>query len=257
MALYLEEFVNEQTLKPLAEHRIRRYEDRAIAFLHEQFAPETGLLSDDDLRKAVQLAYGNARRRGIRSERDHLKYLIPVMFWGSHFETDPQYHARLVRSGWLSGDGKRIDNAYLGGILHEVDEITSQSAADFSDPVNFERGFAEIYQAGEKRRITLDAVAFHLARIWPARYRLMPQANRDRFIKKAMGIAYSLNFGGMDAVTYTCLSLHFGYRFAGDPLFSWAARALADDGRSFEERRLSLGNAIIEYWNTLHNGQRA
>lgn len=254
MALYLEEFVNEQTRKSVVEQRIRRYEDRAMEFLHEQFARETGLLSEDERRKVVRLAYANARQRGIRSERDHLRYLIPVMFWGSYFETDPQYLARLVRSGWRSGDGKRIDNAHVGGILHEVDDLSARSAADFADPVNFQRGFSEIYRTAEKRQITLDTVAFHLADIWPARYRLMSGTDQSRFIKKAMGLAYSLNFGGVDAITYTCLSLHFGYRFAGDPLYSWAARAMADDGRSFEERRLSLGNAIIEYWDALHNG---
>lgn len=250
MALYLEDFVNEQTLKPFVEQRIEHYENKAISFLRDQFAPAVGLLSDEEVRKVVQLAYQNAKKRGIQSERDHLKYLIPVMFWGSYFETDPQYQPQLIRSGWLSENGEPITNPYVAPILAEIDTWYEETKIELENPRNIIFEFARIYR-GESREISVQSVFSHMRAIWPVRSQKMNDVQIETFIQAAYAHSQRLNFVGEDGIMFVCLAQYFGHCCDQDPLYPWIGKALLNDGRSQNERRLALESEILKYWKEL------
>lgn len=248
--LKLEDFITEKTLEPFIEERRASYEDKAIGFLRKEFAPALRLLDDDQLRKVVKLAYGNARKRDIATEREHLKYLIPVMFWGSHFESDPQYRTELIRAGWICHDGQQQRHSYVAPVLEEVDNRVTAVMSDLEKPRDIIAGFSQIYKE-TRSKTTLPIVVKHMLSIWPARTKLMAEENQHAFIQAANSIAQRLNFKGNDSIMYICFAQHFGYRCTDDPLFPWIKEALSDDGRSQDERRLCLEEGVLKYWDGL------
>ncbi len=72
----VQEFFTEKPKAALIADKIRTYENRAMKFFREQFSPLADQLDDDQLRSVVKLAYENAKKRGITTERGHWKYLI-------------------------------------------------------------------------------------------------------------------------------------------------------------------------------------
>ena len=242
-----EDFINDKTLTPFIAQRIHQYENKAIDFLRAEFKPATRGLSDDELHKVAQLAYFHAKKRGINGEQDHLKYLIPVMFWGSYFEIDPQYQAQLIRAGWLDEQGKPLQNTTMAPVLHEINRWADAVKTDNEHPQRIVQVFQRLYQTNPDK-VTFEFVVRWLKQAWPTRFTFMSKQQAETFTHRAYEIAHGLNFVEVDGTAYTCLAQYFGYRFVQDPLYPWAAKALADDGRQAEERRLALGEAVLEHW---------
>lgn len=253
MPMYLEDFINEKTLQPMIAERIRRYEKKAIAFLRDQFAPAIRVLSDDEVRAVVQLAYKNAKKRGIQTERDHLKYLIPVMFWGSYFERDPQYLPELSRAGWVDEDGNLSKHIYMPQLLTEIDHRTLSVAPDLASYKRIMSGFREIYTEALPAKLTFRTLSEIMAYIWPSHYKM---AGQDCFLALAengVSRGKSLLLETRDIIAYSCLSVYFGHMFDECPRFPWAVYALAKDGKKMDERRRSLWRGVENYFENLMN----
>lgn len=251
MSLFLDDFVTPETLEHYFEERRLNYQERAVSFLREQFGPAARLLDDEQVGEVVKLAYSHARDRGIKTERDHLKYLIPVMFWGSYFESDPLYRQYMVKAWWIDTEGKETASTYVGAITEQVDVWLKDVAEDISQPKRIMKAFSELYSSEPPKKMSSAFLSYHMENIWPERYKKMSANMRLQFMNKAYGTAHQNNFTGVDGVGYACLAMYFGHQLWDDPRYPWAAKALADNGRSAEERRLALGNSVFEYWNKL------
>ena len=56
------------------------------------------------VREVAKLCFERVALRSIKSERDHLKCLVPMMFWGSNFERDPHYPFCLKAVGGVDAN---------------------------------------------------------------------------------------------------------------------------------------------------------
>ncbi len=244
------DFINETTLQPYRQARIGRYEDKAMTFLRKQFTPATRALNDEQLRQVIRTAYKQARKRGVVTERELLKYLIPVMFWGSYFEEDPQYQAQRISAGWSDEDGKACHNPYVSPLLRATDAWFRDTRTDLEKPRDIVTGFAQIYQK-PTQPVSLTLVTRHMLTIWPARTRVLPQTQLQPFIQATYRIARNNNLTGSDSIMYICLAQYFGYRCMDDPLYPWIGAALKDTSSPQEKRRLRLEQSILDYWDSL------
>lgn len=230
----------------LAE-RIARFEARAMAFFRAEFGPLAGKLSDADLRRVVRLAYRTARARGFVTEPQLLSYLIAVAFWGSEFESDPQFEAPLLRCGWIDPAGRPLPKPSLTALMHEIDAWVAATDPDRRDQ---RRCLAVLRQQFRLPDYvpTLPEVMQAMRRAFPARYDRIPQPARERLAQNAYARAQKLGLSGPDAVVHVCLCLGFGQGFGDDPLYPWAKAALYSGPTDVGLRRRALEKGLAAYW---------
>lgn len=253
MKLTFENFITDETLKPFVDERISEYEAKAIEFLRKEFAPSVSLLDEDELLKVIRLAYKNAFCRGIRTEIEHLKYLIPVMFWGSYFEMDPQYSYWLYKAGWLDENGYALKVKKVKPLLGQLDRWFKHTESDLKEPQRLTWAFARLYKESAKG-INSDFTLSYMELTWPARFNYMNRPRQEYFAKQSREVASEFGFSGLDGVTYVCLSLYFGFRFAEDPRFPWA-QSIFDGDQDINDKRVMLGQRALDYWDGLIGGK--
>ncbi|WP_223668957.1 hypothetical protein [Kangiella shandongensis] len=252
MKLTFENFITDKTLKPFVDERISEYETKASEFLRKEFAPSVSLLDEGELLQVIRLAYKHASKRGIKTEVEHLKYLIPVMFWGSYFEMDPQYSYWLYKAGWLDKNGYAIKVKRVKPLLEQLDQWFKQTESDLKEPRRLTWAFAKLYRQSADH-VDLDFILSYMELLWPARFECMNGVRQEYYAKQSREIAAELRFTGLDGVTYVCLSLYFGFRFADDPRYPWA-RAIFEGEQDISEKRVLLGQGALDYWDGLIGG---
>lgn len=225
-------------------------------FLRDNFAPATALLDDDQLDAVVKLALSHADQRGITNLRDRQRYLIPVMFWGSYFELDPQYRAALSYTWWFDDKGQRTDTTYMSGVIDEIDRMDAAIADDLADANRVVSALARLYHDHDGDPITRELALETMQKCWPARFALMSDQVRHDYLTAIEPSLQRYALYSVDAITYICLAMHLGFRFADDPRYPWVAEALVTDGRPLEVRRLALGQALMTYWHSLKTTER-
>lgn len=248
--LKYDDFLTPQTVASIIKSRISRYEKIALDFLRQEFSPAISLLSEEQTLEVIRLAYKNAYKKGVRAEREHLKYLIPVMYWGSYFEEDPQYFCLLQKAGWLNNKGEALHAPYVAPVLEQVDYWFNATKLDLEQPNRLMWGFAQIYKSAPER-ISLQFVLRYMELLWPERSLYMLPEQKKTFAEITYEIAREKSFGGVDGVVYSCLALYFGFRFSEDPRYPWARDVFSNDGLSREQLRASLGEKSLDYWDGL------
>lgn len=209
-ALRLEDFVNDRTLAAFVAERLAEYEDKALRYLDQVFPGQFRLITAAAQRDLVRRAYRNARRRGLRTERDHLKYLIPVMHWGSDFETAPLHRSRLIRAGWLDQDGGRRVNPYLAPVLEQIDDWHRQVRPDQIDPSRLSALLQEPMPQDLSDR---------LAHLWPTVFAATPRPDWDETVQQAAAALSDPRAG----LLHAAIAVLLGPGFATDPQHPWAA----------------------------------
>jgi hypothetical protein len=228
-----------------ARYRILRYEKRAMAFFRKQFPIVAQTLSDEQLLKVIQLAYDNAKKHGITTERNHFKYLIIVAYWGSLFDTDPQYVVSLENAGWNVKNEKPYA-PYITSLIEDIGSYVADLNQDLFQPKRIILGFERIYTKPPET-ITYESVGVILQNIWPTRCNRLGTGGLYRFIGKTGEFAQKeFKLKGSDLITYIALAIYFGAEFGRDPIYPWANKALilADA----EERRHKLGEHVFKYF---------
>lgn len=246
----LESVLTDKASDCLTEERILNYKRNATAYLYKEFAPALRVLTDEEVQAVAHVAYVNARRRGIKSEREHFKYLVPVMFWGSHFETDPQYRGALQRAGWLDDHGNAVTGANFGSLFEEIDRWHEAVISDTETSRRLQHGFMRLYSDANLNASPVTVLESNKL-LWPARCQQLSPSDHSTLVDASLDVAQLYGLKGADAVAYCCLAMYFGYRFVEDPRFPWAKAALSDTAQDDEERRLGLGSGVVKYWNGL------
>ena len=235
--------LSDTEIKGFEKYRIYRYKKRAIIFFRNQFPRIAKQLDDDNLHSIISLAYQNAKKCGVASERDHFKFLIIVAHWGSHFETDPQYYPALKTAGWITEDEYPSSTPNMAELLDFVSDQIVDFNKDLSYPKRILLGFERIYTE-PLRNISYDSVSTVLYKIWPTRCQRLGREFVKHFISKAGEIGQKqLKLTDSDLVGYIALAMYFGVNFAHDPLYPWANEALALTDP--DERRHKLGKAAF------------
>lgn len=247
-AFHLEDFVNERTLTPYRAERREDYAIKAMRFMRKSF-PQCSGSDDETLLRVIRLAYGNARRRGIRTERDHLKFLIPVVHWGSYFETDPLYFTALHEIGWVGADGESVHAPYFPRLLDQIDQLHRATVQDFADPDRFQQVLGRLQQAGNLTEATATAI---LEQAWPAHARADGSFPNGRFLRFTFGIARTLELSAPDAMLYSLIARVLGCRFGQDPLYPWAAKAVSAGDR---QTAAMLTDGFMDFWHYRTHGK--
>ncbi len=242
--LYLEDFVDQRTLAPYIAERRADYEDKAVAFLRQSFASRTADLDEAALRGVVRLAYPRARLRGIRTERDHLKYLIAVMHWGSGFEDDPGHATRLERAGWRTAGGEPRLNPYLAPVLDQIDLWHRDIGLAGLNPARLRELSAGVPPTDSDARLA------RLADLWPGVAAATPEPDRRAALAQAADFATRSGLCDRGVLVYAAIAQLLGCGFGEDPLYPWAARAMVSRMGADEAVR-ALETGFVTWWKAV------
>ena len=222
------------------------YVAKAVQFLRDQFVRETRDVTDDVLQATVRLAYGHSQMRGLTKTRDHFKYLVPVMYWGSYFETDPQHRATLIRAEWTDENGAAIADADPAQIAIYIDAYLDETAADTNDLSGCMGAFEAHFTRNETH--SDGPTCLNLMRAtFPAHVARMADTDMREFVRMATTQGKACGLAGADLTAYVALALYFGTHFATDPLHDWAQAAYQVPHTSPDEQRLAIGKGLAKY----------
>ena len=244
--LRLDRFITIHTMAAFSAERHLKYVRTAVSFLSRRFAPAVRTLDWQNMSGIVELAYHNARARGIRTEDQHLKYLIPVMFWGSHFEADPQYHEALQAAGWLDLDGRPTSHRYVDPVIEQIDAWHPFASQDTEEPRTLVRLLSQL-RLDFVKGMTLEEVTFRIAEIWPKRSALRLEKHRRTAVTTALRDANVHGLLPADAALCAGVVPFFGQGFLHDPRFPWASAAAAQPEAFLE----FLEEGLLKYWKGL------
>ncbi|MCK0122442.1 hypothetical protein MWU61_17940 [Loktanella sp. F6476L] len=230
----------------LAAAARENYIVKACGFLRAQFPRQTKDVSDQTLAATARLAFQHSQMRGYTKTRDHLKYLIPVVYWGSYFETDPQHRAALIRADWIAQDGRAKQQPSLGQLTIEIDahtDATRSDTATLETPVSAFQAHFEQNNSRDDGPACLQL----MTSTFPAHVAYMTDADMRDFVRMALTQGKTRNLFGCDLVAYVALALKFGTHFGIDPLHDWVHPAYMDTSLSSDEHRLLLGKGMTTY----------
>lgn len=235
---------------PLRQQRHADFEQQASRYLQQEFAPAMRGLDEEQRMRFVRQGIRRATARGIRQRDEILKYLAVCVFWGSAFETDPQRQPGLWRAGWIKDDGTPDDFCRLGPVLTQINDESQAVAPDLQDVSRIVQELRLIYEMDHPHPDASLAAAT-LRQIWPARCDAMGDDAVLALAQAALDLADRIGLTGADALVYAALTPQFGLGFAHDPLYPWANQALLTPDMDAQERRLALGQGLIDYWQML------
>ncbi len=242
------DFLSPTGVLTFQREKLQDEEQQACAFLRRAFTEETALLTDDDVLQVARTGLANAGRRGITNLRDRQRYLIPVMAWGSHFESDPQYRHALTRCWWIDSAGQPTASTHVSAVIAQIDRLHHETAPDMADMCRPVTILGALYRDRSGDVATRGLVMQTMERCWPARFTAMGADCVERYMDATVDVARRYDLRSAGAVAYVCLAMQLGFRFVDDPRFPWAGAALAPDGRAADQRQLAFGQAVLAYW---------
>lgn len=244
MTMWLDEFIPVEALRPLRDERVSAYANRAARYFRSQFPRMVVQLDDVQLLKVVHPAYHQAGRRGIRSEANHMKYLIATACWGSHFDGDPQFRNDLDQAGWQADGGAAAIAPLLGRIGDHL--VTTQT--DMSSPDRILRVMAGIYSDPFPQDMTEPAILSLMHHAWPARVTRIGESAAGELARHCHRRMQVHGLEMRDFAFMTCCATYLGHRFDEDPLHPWAQDALRQDGRDTDTRRQALTDGFMGWY---------
>jgi len=208
-----------------------------------QFPQSRNQLSDSDLHGIVMQAHSHARCFNLRSEKEHLKYLVLCYYLGTNFFLDPLHSAEIDQSGMR--DSKEPRECCLSRLLEHATAIRNAREKDLVEFSRIVRGFEAIYHPKYSYK-DFEVVAQCVVSIWPNVCDTLGAHVQTNFISEAIRFSRDdLFLGRQDQVCYAALAMYFGTYFARDPQYPWAIKAM----KIFDpyQRRHALGDGVLTY----------
>ena len=213
------------------------HEATALEMISDQFPHWHRGLAESDRVAVVRLAYKNAIAAHVVTGADHLKYLVPVLHWGSYFQSDPQFSADLAGAGWHNAAPYRPS---FGALADRIDRHTAEVASDTASYARFMDALGAVYRH-DWSRVDHKAAVQAARHVWPTRSARLGRDGLHESVGHCGQIAAQSGLNGADQVVHIVLSLYFGHRFAEDPLYPWAVRAFQQSSETAFRHELLSG----------------
>lgn len=246
MPFELDDILSAAGRKAFLADQYARYQVKALAHLHAQFAPAMAILPEKHAVEFIDRAYAHAAYKGLQRTREHLHYLNLCMFWGLSFDTDPQYRTALMRAGWQP-DAAQPDMD-TDRLRIAVKRRHTLLAADFATPRRIVAAFAELYDRPDAAHDAASGVRL-IERAFPAQFAAVPVENWMDLAHVVHRRSAPMGLADVDVTACVGLAALFGADFLDDPRFHWAREAL--ELRDTQHRRDTLAAGVQRYWDAL------
>lgn len=109
--------VSQSVVDEFARQKTASFDERAFAFISEQFPDVLAARGPDGLRRSIVAGQNRATLSGCVSEREVMLFLVLQAILGDHFDADPSlaHLTEPLRQPDLSGEAR------LEGVLARID----------------------------------------------------------------------------------------------------------------------------------------
>jgi hypothetical protein len=223
---------------------------KATARLHGLFPKHTAFMGAAAVSAVVRLGIIRAREFRFKSERGIQTYLSLMVYFGSEFHRDPQYHwmRELLEDASPDDENTRIDRVitatgdYLAPIAgpnrEHVDEALSKLLGRGRTLVTY-----------PPQPVTLEAVRLLLTQIYPEKATYLAESGLNALIQSAHAGARRHELMGTEPVIFFSLLMLLLGSFADeDPQFPWIGGLLSkSEGNSEKPSFHNLVNQSFEH----------
>lgn len=235
-----------------AERHILRI-NRAVAFLRRNFASRVAHLGDAELQNYAVKHLDSLARSELTSAQDQLSAFAPAIYWGPTWWNEHMPVSMLVHCGhW---DAPLAPQAQLSRCLAALDIWHAALVSDLSDRNRAANILHELYidprAAAHRGRDVHNWCAQFAPQIWS----LMDDNSRHGHIAAAAKIASRCLYSFQDEIMFACVGLVLGVNFVDNPLYPQFRTALeGHEHRPTDDVRISLGTALVSYWQQIDGG---
>jgi hypothetical protein len=223
--------IREEQMAVFEQAVVKNFANRVYEHLQKFFPEQCQYLGADQVREAIRLGLKQAEHYHLVSERDVYFYISLMFLLGSHFDEDPQlpWVAELLREPTPETAHIRMAPVYdqamtlLDSMVGPKNEYLRQTLGMLQQSQVFE-SLPEAPSFGHRLLLLLQALA-------PQKYQILGDAILRDVVRHGYGAAKQHGLTTeRGAMIYLSLAFLLGSGFDHDPLYPWAAEALADPG---------------------------
>jgi hypothetical protein len=223
--------IRQEQMAVLEEAALKSFEDWMVEHLTEHFPGPCEALGEVPVRKAIRHGNERAEEYGFSTRHEVCLYVDLMFMLGSGFDTDFQlpWAGTILRDDAITDPNERIETLYDRAMEYldlVAPEETTHSPAFYS-------AARKLTCRGMKLRLEghpLSGLNRIIAVLWPEKRGLMESADVHNLFSEARRAAepYGIT-DGVDIGIFAVLMFSLGHRFDRDPIYPWAAEALAEE----------------------------
>ena len=222
-----------QQMTSLQQVMLDRFQRGLVAHSEEYFPVHWRVIGAEQMAEVVRLGVRRALDLGYQTERDGYLFHSLMLYFGSHFDTDPQYPwlANALADDSIGSRSQRLTNAH-------------QAAMDFLDDVAGSQG--ELMAAAlqslrstvlpELRRepkVNFEYLLSVLKSAWPRKVERVGEQGVRGLAESVMRVAPTVGLKSpAGACLYVIACFFFGHGLERDPQFPWVGRLIGQPGRT-------------------------
>ena len=217
------------------------------AHLEEFFPVDCKVLGRPQIRRIIRVGMHRSGHHGFETQGAVCRYLTLMFMLGSYFDIDPQ-------TDWAGGILRRDEPASvrMGRLYDRAMAYVQRIAGD--DGQHYRRMMIRAYEMLDASlpktgsgKLAADAMAFG-QRLYPQKHHAIGKNGWRRLLKSASAAAPRHGCQGREGfILYAALAFVLGVHFARDPIFPWAATALADSGGDAAVLQRDIRRALASY----------
>jgi hypothetical protein len=229
-------------VKAVRDLRYREFQQRTAAYLRRAFPALMELRSDEELHAIAGVGLQRAGAWGRETEREIWEYLIPMCFFGSFFDADPQYAHMISAAGWQRAEAPATsDMEFMRKKIDAWFPVMDQDYANVQTVIhNIVTSYKNTTLRMHESDLPFELVEKAVCEWSPRRWSLIPAEGRHRWFEACRKRAQALEFTGRDALAYYFASFFFGYAFERNPIYPWAWKTIIEMNASNEVRILTF-----------------
>lgn len=231
---------------------LERFERSLLAHIEEHFPVHWRVIGDAQMARVVRYGVSRAKNAGYRSERDGYLFHSLMLYFGSHFDTDPQYPwlAEALSDDTVGPLSQRLTNAHDAAMRY-LDDVAGKRGEQMSTALQRVK-HTVLPELERGPRVNFEYLLALLNMIWPQKVREVGEQALRSLAHSVMRDARSIGLiSPASACMYVVACFMFGHGLMRDPQFAWAAQvrsklAPGQDGTKLFKEAFAAQLAALE-----------
>jgi hypothetical protein len=209
----------------LQQVMLDRFQRGLAAHIEEHFRVHWRVLGAQQMAEVIQFGVRRAQDLAYRTERDGYLFHSLMLYFGSHFDTDPQYPwlSKALADDAIGSRSQRLANAY-------------DAAMDFLDSVAGPHGehmavalrrlqSTVLPELRREPKVNFEYLLSMLRATWPEKVERVGEQSLRELAESVMPVARSIGLKTpASAWLYVIACFFFGHGLERDPQFPWVGR---------------------------------
>src|SRR5687768_5036234 len=204
---------------------LERFERGLLTHIEEHFPVHWRVIGDAQMARVVRYGVSRAKKAGYRSERDGYLFHSLMLYFGSHFDTDPQYPwlAKALSDDTVGPLSQRLTNAHDAAMRY-LDDVAGERGDHMATALQRVK-HTVLPELERGPRVNFEYLLAILNMIWPQKVRAVGEQALRSLAQSVMSDARSAGLiSPASACMYVVACFMFGHGLMRDPQFAWATQ---------------------------------